>query len=292
MKTYTVTLETLTPVFIGAGEHRVLSPYSDYVEENRHVLILDPKKMEDALAEQPELIDEYVTGIRQNMDNTRSDFSLGSFIRNRLKREPAELATARLPIRGGTLGKNQIRRHIADAGRPFIPGSSIKGAIRTAVLFKWLDGNTGASTRNELIGLIQRGDWKALKKFPVQQRCFGNISNDLFRHVRVTDTAPGRPEDMEIAEVKRTYVRPYSGPRPGRKGREEIPQWSEIVPTGERFTFQISILKGTPPNEAFSFLQSGDAQALFRLVNDFSFASVARESEITGQYQHNQFQYI
>ncbi|RMF53297.1 MAG: type III-A CRISPR-associated RAMP protein Csm5 [Bacteroidetes bacterium] len=291
VKNYRITLETLTPVFIGAGEHHVLSPYSDYVEEDRHVLILDPKKMEDALAEQPDLIDEYVIGIRKNMDNTRSTFELSSFIRNRLKQAPVELASARLPIRGGSLGKNQIRRHIADAGRPYIPGSSIKGAVRTAVLFKWLDSKAGASTRNDLLQLVRQKRWQELKRFSVQERCFGKISHDLFRFVRISDTHPGQPDNLEIAEIKRVFVRPPKG-RGCKGGKTSIPQWSEVIPAGIRFTFHLSLVSTTPPNETFSFLETGDAQTLFNAINDFSFASVAREAEIMEQFQHNRLQSI
>ena len=320
VKTYTVTLETLTPVFIGAGEHRVLSPYSDYVEEDRHVLILDPKKMEEALAENPELIDEYVTGIRQNMDNTRSNFSLGSFIRNRLRKDPADLASARLPIQGGALGKNQIRRHIADAGRPFIPGSSIKGAFRTAVYFAWLTRDEQG--KKHLLKLVQRteqlwtergsdvekidafyqdGNRKQARRLERELRdlllkdktfsedhLFGKLSDSSnpdfkgpdFRFFRVSDSSLLKAEALQITEIDRIKL---------REVQKVSPQWCEAIRPDSMATFHLSV-EATFQSPFLQSLFSNGIEPLVEVVHRFAKASVDYELETLERHDEPELQ--
>lgn len=138
--TQTIHLRALTPLFIGAGENATLSPYTDFVQERDQLLYIDHSKLESIWAQDPQLVDEFVHGIRSKMNNTRSGFELKTFIVNRLGIEPKDLAYKSVPISGGKLGQVHIQRHIANAGRqPYIPGSTIKGAMRTAIMFNWLE---------------------------------------------------------------------------------------------------------------------------------------------------------
>ena len=76
------------------------------------------------------------------------------------------------------------------SGRPIIPGSALKGAIRTALLDQY---NNGASLPAEL-----RGDRKANQKlqehlFRYQMR---ELERDPMRLVRLSDAALARPDDF------------------------------------------------------------------------------------------------
>jgi CRISPR type III-A-associated RAMP protein Csm5 len=83
LRTWNVTLTTLSPLFIGSG--KTLSPYSDFIQEGNNLIYLNQKKIEEAISNKPELIDEYVKEIRRKMDNTKSDASLKDFITDPIK---------------------------------------------------------------------------------------------------------------------------------------------------------------------------------------------------------------
>lgn len=140
LRTHKLKLRTVTPVSIGADEADALSPYADYVIDGDQIILLDHRRMEQAVREAG-LLDEYVTGIGDSMEQNpnRSGFSLSKFIRERLKKSPRELALRILPNRGIEQHRKQsVAAIVKDAGRAYLPGSSIKGALRTAMLYDWL----------------------------------------------------------------------------------------------------------------------------------------------------------
>ena len=88
-------------------------------------------------------------------------------------------------------GETEIREAIKDAfGRPMIPGSSIKGAIRTALLWDFIrDDNTEA--QNQLKVQLQRSPNRSWAGQSIEKAVFGKDPNhDLMRVVQVSDTAP------------------------------------------------------------------------------------------------------
>lgn len=121
----------LSPLFIGSGEK-----YSqlDYIFHNNCIHILDFDKL---LAQIPfDAIDELTNDINANFKNNiwRGDIkkSLSKYTLDWEK-----LVEKRYDLIG-KIGKNEINQFIKTGNQIYIPGSSIKGAIRTAILFKIL----------------------------------------------------------------------------------------------------------------------------------------------------------
>lgn len=138
VRSYRLELETLSPVMVTAGPDARLSPYTDFVQQGQELLYLDPRRVEEALMRWGGgVVDEFVRGVRSGMSNTRSDFELAEFIRTRLDTTPEALALRRMPV-SGRVRHNHVRLHLANAGHPYVPGSTLKGAIRTAVFYSWL----------------------------------------------------------------------------------------------------------------------------------------------------------
>jgi CRISPR-associated protein Csm5 len=132
-------LKTLTPVSIGSGE--VLSPYTDYVydETQNKALLLKKKIVEERVAEK-NLLKDYIEVIYKSFDNNRSNFDLKSFLEsNQTLGLDANTYTERaIPCYG--LRRNlrrEVKAIVKNGNQPFIPGSSIKGAIKTALLYHW-----------------------------------------------------------------------------------------------------------------------------------------------------------
>lgn len=124
-----VRIETLTPVHIGSGN--MLYKGMDYVVEDGKLYIIDHRKVLDIIGAQR--VDAWVNSIERNED-------IAGFIARQGMNvsPPAEYAkrTMKCYSNGST-----VKECIHDGrGLPYIPGSSLKGAIRTAVLATEIEG--------------------------------------------------------------------------------------------------------------------------------------------------------
>lgn len=127
-----VKIETLTPVHIGSGN--TLYKGMDYVVVNDNLFVIDHNKVLDIIG--TDKIDAWVTSIDNSED-------IAAFIsRQGVKTHPKEYSTRNM--RCGKKGDKEyktLKECIHDGrGLPYIPGSSIKGAIRTAVLATEIGG--------------------------------------------------------------------------------------------------------------------------------------------------------
>ena len=150
-----IIIKTITPIFIGQNQANDLSPYSDFVQKGNEIIYIDERKFENALFSKEGLIDKYVNSVRQKIDKSRTQsyFNLGSFINNNLG-EIENFAKIKLPV-DQDIKHQKIKRFTNTSGRPYIPGSTIKGAIRTAIIYNWLTtNNNGKNLLNELINKI------------------------------------------------------------------------------------------------------------------------------------------
>jgi CRISPR-associated protein Csm5 len=232
------------------------------------LIYLNQKKIEEAISNKPELIDEYVKEIRRKMDNTKSDASLKDFIKTRLKLQLEDVTLRKVPLQGN-IGKQQLRQFISTAGRPFIPGSTLKGAFRTAILYDWLvNDNNGKINLSELLKLAKEKKYYDLERFDIVQRCFGSISEDGFRFLRISDSENIAFDKIQAKEVKRVSL--------FEEESDSIPQPAECLMTQTAINLSIVIQK---PNKetGFNFLHNQDIQDLFKKSNTFSMKTIDAE---------------
>lgn len=189
-RTFTVTF--LSPVHIGTEER--LDEH-DFVYENG------------------QLIRFRVTPILEQMD----DEQLSQFVENGLEAVMDWLRQTELwqrakvyqsPVtRQPNWRSEPIRPFIADPLlRPYLPGTEIKGAIRTAVAWWLLRQKNLAALRQKLLQrlpqhqpsrreLVQAGQW-------LEQILFGSDPNhDILRSLRVQDSTPVEPEQLKVFPV-------------------------------------------------------------------------------------------
>ena len=132
-------LTTITPLSILADSGSDLSPYADYIvsEQGDCLYYVNHQQVDAVLAENPKLIDEYVAGIKDGMNNNRSNFSLSNFLTSKLELDIEDFRT--VPTQGNWRNKKRnVQAIVKDGGRLYLPGSSLKGAMRTAILYCWL----------------------------------------------------------------------------------------------------------------------------------------------------------
>ena len=155
-------ITSITPVAIGSGVD--FSPYTDYVVDNRQIYFIDKKKTVEKIAQKGDnYFDQYVYGVA-NMDNTRSTFDLKSFLlNNKIVRNIEEVVSSSCPLIGNANSKLPIRGAIkSPLQEPYFPGSSIKGALKTILMYNWLKTNRKADEMIEKV--INDGNFNFLEK--------------------------------------------------------------------------------------------------------------------------------
>lgn len=175
-----IRIQTLTPIHIGSGEFlRNNADFVTFEEKGRpYVGIVDPKKVLELIGE--ESMDEWLASI-ERAENIQEFVSLRNahalptdYILRKLDNKVAS-------IKDGDTLKMCIHNGM---GKPYIPGSSIKGAIRTAVLASL----SKTETALKHIVIEKYKGKKDVSAKSVEAEIFGGDPNsDFFRFVKVGD---------------------------------------------------------------------------------------------------------
>lgn len=179
-------LETITPVHIGSGS--TIDPYEYIITDKlykiniwKFISSLNEKEKENFLKISSSDMIETRKFIKEkaNLDDiTEYSMNVNHSIRN--------IYTDKIADENNQLS---IQTCIKTLDRPFIPGSSTKGSIRTALLFSMADKPI-TDTRN-----IQQNAFK-----------FKNIQDDPFRALSISDSTPIDLNNMLVCPV-RTYAK-------------------------------------------------------------------------------------
>ncbi|NLV49921.1 MAG: type III-A CRISPR-associated RAMP protein Csm5 [Clostridiales bacterium] len=182
-KRYYMRLKVLTPVHIGSGETLSKLEYS-YNRFNRLLSVLDGTKFFCELQKRRRLEAYAVFVEKVSLNNANA--SVYNWLREQFGPKPADeiiRQSAKYEIRldvAGNKGFNDLRCHIKSIDRPYVPGSSIKGMIRTALLFKYLYENINefADQKKEIDRAVKSGQFiaktigRAVKD--IEDNVFGN----------------------------------------------------------------------------------------------------------------------
>jgi len=120
------------------------------------------------------------------------------------------------------------------SGRPFLPGSALKGAIRTALLSEWVQESLPAH-RNWLESRKIGGGKSGRESSELQGRVLGETDSDPFRFLRVADVE--LPAGCTRIEWRRTWKR-KGGLDPGTKGMQ---MHFECIRPGTRFAMTLDV---------------------------------------------------
>lgn len=185
MTTHKITLRTLSPVHVGTGEEWRLG--FDFVLANGQTWIFN----EDAVLQAKE--DRLKPDARGHYPLpgsllTEKDFDNAALFRYVLRGQPpSEKADARL------------KPFIKDPyDRPYIPGSSLKGALRTALA--WTGWNEAQMPRLRREDIGRNRSWAGN---PLEKKLFGKDPNyDLLRALQVSDLHGPQQPGEGLAAVK------------------------------------------------------------------------------------------
>ena len=134
-KKHKVKIETLTLVHVGSGEN--LRKDTDFFFDNGNICIIDERKLLDVIGK--DNLYQWLNLVERSWEQQQYRQQRPETVKqlvNRIKRNcPIERYTKRHFKCLAVEKTNTMRECIHDGmGKPYIPGSSIKGAIRTAIL--------------------------------------------------------------------------------------------------------------------------------------------------------------
>lgn len=210
LEIYDVTLTVETPVFIGSGKTINKKEYA-YDESKKLVTMIDMHKLMKMLVDK-ELIDEYERLILGNAYNG----GMNEFLSTCLSKEEIESLTLYQCSVKGVFDDQKPHNDICqfmrlNDGRPYIPGSSLKGALRTC-LFAYLVKNDSDLTgfldiqydkRDRiLIPPTTKGDKYACESvfhtLPINTKRPRDAVNSIMRSISISDSEPVDFKSMTI----------------------------------------------------------------------------------------------
>lgn len=192
-RTFQFSLLAMAPIHIGNGEK--YTP-REFIYENGYFYFPDMGKFYNRMVEKgydqkfERFLQETKPSARNNrlisflLDKRISDRNFGGY-----RIIETELETNNNYLRGGAL--NQVSKFIRDPfGNPYIPGSSLKGAIRTILM------NTNPDWNNENI-VKDKKENKSLIPWGAKK---GQNYDDLFNTIRVSDSKPFRNDSLILVQ--------------------------------------------------------------------------------------------
>ena len=227
-------LKTITPVHIGTGE--TLSQIDGFYDNGRwHRIDIDA-----VLAAIPESELNRLT-IAMGQRN----FQWRGYLPTN---QPSALYTLPCPEDPRETEIREVIKH--PSGRPMIPGSSIKGTIRTALLWGLIDDDGPEAQEafkysvNYLKEQLQRRPNRSWVGQPIERHVLGKDPNhDLMRVVQVSDTMPIPIEALEMGVAWTVTLNQDGELVQKREGNREYKTFVEQIRAEQTFNFSVKIDK-------------------------------------------------
>lgn len=228
-------LEVVSPVHVGSGDRMTPLDYAVMTSNNRHLLVV--YDFASLGITDPAAIETFVHYLHQGpgweLVEQRAR-QLGSV-------EPKRAIRYVLPMRTGGKVEDVLPfvRDIQD--RAYVPGSTVKGAIRTALLHGWCLDHAD-EMKKAVTGVLNK-EQKPRSEFVAQElekQAFGRDPNhDVLRALRVADSEPV-PCDGQY-HPKEAVLRADRLPAPEHGTTTALRQWIEALMPGTKVRVRITL---------------------------------------------------
>lgn len=274
-----LSLTVLTPVAIGDGG--TLSPLTDYIyepaENPPEIILIDAAKLEKALTS-PGLLDAFVRGVRPTANKDKSDF-LRRFIEDSLDGDVLAFKKGPILRAFGLETPTEIGTIVKDVRQPYIPGSTIKGALKTALLYNWMlqgaTGNTPELKFKEVLKTARNRKFVTDKYEALEQQLFGDVKaaqqQNLpldFSRLKVQDAFGISEKKLAVYNTRRLRT------RLSERSAGNIDAVTEAIDSGAHASFDLLIARNSLERfatEALQFLNTETAfSGLCSAINRFS----------------------
>lgn len=215
-------IEILSPVHVGSGVK--LSEGIDFIKNSETIHIVPQAELMQYLEDNPDELERFIKG----------GYKLKSL---------SKIPVGRVYNISMGWSSEILQFERNGFGKPYIPGSSIKGAIRTILLKKIFD-DLSLSEKNELLSLIEnnRKEWASE---PILKKIFGETSNqNLMRVLEIFDVPF---DELELSKVLVLTLTSESGTSYGWKKMGRDPKTKKPFPAQKNPNYATSIFVETLP---------------------------------------------
>ncbi len=243
-------LNVYSPLHIGNGIK--LTSVGEYVSTNQTVRVIDQEQLMPLLNSMG-IYDEYIEYILNYAENSHVwDFFTSRGIEKEIKYTREMSLNAKL---FNPQSNNILELAIETGRKKYIPGSSLKGALRTMIFAHCIAGTPELKTRIE--NLIAVKDRLYDIKNNVE-KIENDLLKDLFHYFRVEDSEPVGDEHVGVEVAKRVH---FFGVK-----TEGLDNLRECICRDSVIKTNISIVEEKIPVE-FNYLKKQGLIGLFQVIN-------------------------
>lgn len=237
IKNYKVRLHVLTPIHIGMGD--CYDPTQFVFDKDGHMWVFDTNDFLKSLS--PEKSEEFCKlAASSNNPIPVFRFFRDNFNKDKIKcrqiKAHSDLCQRYNEIcESSSWGKEvinrfELKRTIANPikGVPYIPGSSLKGCLKTI----WMS----EINRRSPSGVSNERDIMTLEKTILR----GTFDKDPFRFIKISDLYPIKQDDVFLSRIMHAVMFSKSQNQ-GKKQRSDLTVALEVIPVGNIFEGVITI---------------------------------------------------
>jgi CRISPR type III-A-associated RAMP protein Csm5 len=291
-------IKVISPVSVGSGA--TLSPLVDYILYEDDIMYIDGDKLAKLLDDN-DLIDAFSDKVRRVHDRDKTSF-LRNFLINDASIEPEVVADFSIPHNFDSYDNPvEISQIIKTNQNAYIPGSSVKGALRTYILYNWM--KTHPIKIEEFINEIDRihpifiNQIRNLQgrelnrirkkvcketdrwfKTNIEDKCFNEAKNDnssIMQFLNVSDTINNSKTSWSVYQSERVHLR--NGERVVSTPREAI---------SENNVLEIEIKRITTEHRPESYKLTL-MDELWKIINTINYELITHEIEIWEGCKYN-----
>jgi len=268
--TFDIGIRVLSPLHVGSGN--ILTRGVDFVQANGYLHLLDKEKLYLSFSEKEQ--EHYLDLLQNGKLNETEKWIVETINLPSVTRKSTPLETS--------IDSGELRPLIRDGqGQPYIPGSSIKGAIRSA-LFNYL---------------WKRDHSKVVDK-DIENRLLGSFQRAITRYIIPSDAEIGQTEVTNVAlfnlQKQGFDWKSYYGSKGKASDRLLV---CETFTVGAQGNFRLSIAKELlhtvrqkmpavlHPNTKFVLREENPIQHLFKLINEYTDTHLKREIAFFEEYK-------
>lgn len=215
-------IEVLSPLHIGNGNK--ISPMEYILDDQFHRIDMDSLFKDERFP-----VDEFIQSVKEF-------FYLGNFYPDIARQHKKYSLEISQELKKEKKIK-EVYEFIKSGGRVYIPGSSIKGAIRTAILYYAIknDREIFDFVKDHLLKLSIKGGDRRKADDKIEEKFFGRTTHDFMKGLIITDSNLLPPSCLKLQLVRVLSV------NVANKLTPKLGLLAETVKLGNKFEISIKI---------------------------------------------------
>lgn len=235
-------LKILTPVHVGSGEKLDKIRYI-YNSNHQQAVVIDEQKFIEFLHKK-NLMTSYLEYLRLHHKKEENSAPFNSWLKKEGISDAASVGQFKKYVLS-TEGIDQTKKNLNEiecciksvSGQPYLPGSSIKGAVRTAIGVHYLAAHRREPVFRTIRGNIDRALGARYPKRNDLKHCSENLENQIFLN-KIFGISIGDTEEMPMEQLCLVQKRDYSMEK---KKQNTLSVYCESLKPGVKTRFTITV---------------------------------------------------